>query len=141
MRAEAQAIAIYEAEIYWRGPGEENVFAEILAEEQNHAHSLSAFSEDRAGRIEQISGWILGSLFCLLPRRLCFLLHAWAEQEAQKIYLLTHAKLLKDEKSLNSKRLAELLELLKEAAAQEKQHSERFRKLAKKALPHRVISE
>lgn len=128
-RAEEQAIGIYEAEVFWRG---ERVFSEILQEEIAHKSSLSSFSPGPARAFDRWSGRLLGSLLSLLPRRICYRLHEWAEAEAARIYEAALERCHGND--LNSAHLSELQKALSHAAKQEWEHSRRFRDMAKNPL-------
>jgi rubrerythrin len=107
--AEQQAIAIYQAEVFWRPGASGDVFRAVLAEEQ--AHPFNFFF-----------GWLFGSGLSLLPRRLCYRIHVWAEREAAKTYEVTVANIGPDAPELLRKSLSH-------AAVQEVEHARRFEDL------------
>ena len=117
--AEEQAIAIYQAEVFWRP---EQIFKEILLEEIQHREHLPVSLFPLFSWLQRGSGWILGSIFCLLPRALCYQAHVWAEREAAKIYLDCYNAL----KSQDFSEKEEILASLQEAEAQERAHAQRF---------------
>jgi demethoxyubiquinone hydroxylase (CLK1/Coq7/Cat5 family) len=89
--SENQAIGIYEAEVYWNKYPQET-FSTILREEKDHFCKMEKYLKDNAwnyspfNRLEvylyQLSGWVIGTLLSLLPRKLCFHFHAVAEKKA-----------------------------------------------------------
>ncbi len=124
--AEQQAIAIYEAQVFWRPRSSDLIFREILAEERLHNLSIEPFVKLNVVSImirpfNVLFGWLFGTLLSLLPRKLCYRIHVWAEKDAAKTY--------EDAARRTSKIEAPALyEALIYAAQQEYQHAERFRK-------------
>ena len=131
--AEQQAIAIYEAQVFWR-PGESGlVFREILAEERAHRLSLEPFlGEHKSMKIlvmllrpfNVLAGWGFGSVLSMLPRKICYRAHVWAEEDAAKTYDDTAKKI-----PLDAPRT--LHESLIHAATQERTHARIFEDLLK----------
>ena len=85
--AEQQAIAIYEAQVLWRPGSSGKIFREILAEERQHMLSIKPFLSLQivvfmTGPLNILFGWIFGSLLSILPRKLCYKVHVWAEKDA-----------------------------------------------------------
>ncbi len=89
--AEQQAIAIYRAEVFWRRGTSGNIFREILAEEEGHCLLMEPFLGNTwlkrvAKPLNVAVGWAIGCLLSILPRRLCYRAHVWAEVQAAKTY-------------------------------------------------------
>lgn len=125
--AEQQAIAIYEAQVFWRPRDSGAVFREVLAEERAHRLSIEPFMGTQAvvlmiSPFNILMGWIFGSFLSLLPRKICYRLHVWAEEEAAKTYEQTAKKIPLSAPS-------RLREALDHAAHQEHEHASRFRAL------------
>jgi rubrerythrin len=131
--AEQQAIAIYEAQVFWRrGPSSE-IFRDVLAEERSHRLSIETFMGLNKGLkwvvflmtpFNMMMGWVFGSMLSVFPRKLCYRVHVWAEEEAAKTYEETAKKIPRDAPS-------GLQEALVHAARQEHQHARRFEVLLK----------
>ena len=131
--AEQQAIAIYEAEVFWR-PGHTNaVFRDILAEERVHRLHMEPYLGMAVGLnavvllftpFNKVIGWVFGSFLSLLPRKLCCRIHIWAENEAAKTYEKTV-------RNLPTHAPQTLRDALSKAAHQEHEHSRRFAALLK----------
>lgn len=126
---EQQAIAIYEAQVFWRPRASGSVFREVLAEERAHRLSIEPFMGTQAvvlmmSPFNVLIGWIFGSFLSLLPRKICYEIHVWAEEEAAKTYEQT-AKKIPPSAPLP------LREALAHAAHQEREHASRFRILVK----------
>ena len=131
--AEQQAIALYEAQVFWR-PGESSsLFRQVLAEERAHRLSIEEF----LGRTTSIKivttmitpinilmGWVFGCVLSILPRKLCYRIHVWAEEEAAKTYDQT-AKLIPSDSPPH------LRAALVHASAQERLHARLFEALLK----------
>ena len=93
--SENQAIGIYEAEVYWKKYPQE-AFSIILRDEKDHFCKMEEYLKDNAwnyssfNKLEvylyQFSGWIIGTILSLLPRKLCFYFHAVAENKAAVEY-------------------------------------------------------
>ena len=93
--SENQAIGIYEAEVYWNKYPQET-FSIILRDEKDHFSKMEEYLKDNAwsysifNRIEvylyQFSGWVIGTILSLIPRKLCFYFHAIAEKKAAVEY-------------------------------------------------------
>lgn len=127
--AEEQAIAIYEAEMFWRP---EKIFAEILAEERDHLRSISFEANGLFSISNRLAGWVLGSALSILPRSICYRVHIWAELEAAKVYENAHKAL----KALDlSAEQQKLLPALLAAQCQEEEHSLRFQNHLKNIFP------
>jgi len=125
--AEQQAIAIYEAQVFWRPRDSGAVFREVLAEERAHRLSIEPFMGIQAvvffmSPFNILMGWVFGTFLSLLPRKLCYRVHVWAEEEAAKTYEQTAKKIPIDAPS-------QLREALVHAAHQEHEHASRFRDL------------
>ncbi len=125
--AEQQAIAIYQAEVFWRSGASGDVFRAVLAEEQAHQRSMDAYMDSRwiiyvMTPFNFFFGWVFGSGLSLLPRRLCYRIHVWAEREAAKTYEVTVANIGPDAPE-------PLRKSLSHAAAQEVEHARRFEDL------------
>jgi rubrerythrin len=124
--AEQQAIAIYEAQVFWRSRSDELIFREILAEERLHSLSIEPFVKLNFASFlirpfNILFGWLFGTLLSMLPRKLCYRIHVWAEKDAAKTYEDAARKTSKDEAPA-------LYDALTHAARQEYQHAERFQK-------------
>ncbi len=124
--AEQQAIAIYEAQLFWRSKSIDPIFREILAEERLHNLSIEPFVKFNIVSILMrplniLFGWLFGTLLSLLPRKICYWIHVWAERDAAKTYEEAARKTSKIDAPA-------LYEALMHAAQQEYQHAERFRK-------------
>jgi rubrerythrin len=125
--AEQQAIAIYEAQVFWRrGPSGE-LFREILAEELEHRLGIEPYFDHRFVKLvitpfNLVAGWLLGTLLSVMPRKICYWIHVWAETEAAKTYEDTAVKI----KMIAPQRL---LDSLAHAAVQERSHATRFARL------------
>ena len=89
--SENQAIGIYEAEVYWKKYPQET-FNTILRDEKDHFSKMEEYLKDSDwnysvfNKVEvglyQFSGWVIGTLLSLLPRKLCFYFHTVAEKKA-----------------------------------------------------------
>lgn len=126
--AEAQAIAIYEAECFWvRNPDRRALLAEILAEEKSHRSFLAEWVKLGGAEefLNRASGWVLGSLLSALPWRAFCRVQSWAENQAKSIYLRAVASIEGDPEILDPSRLREGLI---EAAESEDRHARRFRR-------------
>jgi rubrerythrin len=133
-RAETQAIAIYQAEIWalQRAGGSSardrtlQLCEQILSEEKLHEQEVDSddvgFGFEVASALLRSSGWLLGFAFSLLPSRLNWKAHVWAEREAAKGY--RRAAAAAREAGLFQKEAVFL-----EIARQENEHAERFRLL------------
>jgi demethoxyubiquinone hydroxylase (CLK1/Coq7/Cat5 family) len=127
--AEQQAIAIYEAQVFWRRRESGQVFRAILEEERHHDFSIRPFVNlpilvFLITPFNKIGGWLFGTLLSILPRRICYTVHVMAEKDAAHKY----------EKAVRCTSEAEnpaLFEALTQAALQEHQHAEMFRTLLK----------
>jgi rubrerythrin len=130
--SEIQAIAIYEAEVFWiRRPERREPLLDILREERAHDLGLRPWSE--SGRfsdgLNRLAGWILGTILAGLPWPTLCRVQAWAEEEAARIYARALAELrLIREFPVDSA----LLECLAHARDQEREHASRFRALVGK---------
>lgn len=122
--AEIQAIAIYEAEIFWiREESRRLVLQAILVEERAHDESLADFASPSVvtRRASQLAGWMLGTTLAALPWLWMCRIQAWAEDEAARIYE-TAARSAESHSP-------ELVTTLLHAASQERAHAETFRKI------------
>jgi rubrerythrin len=122
--AEQQAIAIYEAQVFWRPGPSGRLFRDVLNEERQHRHGIEPYLNDRLLKLlvtpfNVLAGWLLGTLLSLLPRKVCYQIHVWAEKEAAKTY---------EQTALQVANIAPkpLLEALHHAAMQEREHAARF---------------
>ena len=125
--AEQQAIAIYKAEVFWRPSKSASIFREVLAEELEHQQSVSPyinswFLVSLLTPFNYFFGCLLGSFLSILPRKVCYQIHVWAEVEAAKTYEQTLH-------SLGDEASDDLIKALRTAIAQEYSHAERFRHL------------
>lgn len=124
--AEQQAIAIYEAQVFWRPRSSDPIFREILAEERLHNLSIEPFVKLNAlSRVIRsfniLVGWLFGTFLSLLPRKICYRIHVWAEKDAAKTYENAARQTSKVETPA-------LYDALTHAAKQEYEHAERFQK-------------
>ncbi len=135
--AEQQAIAIYETEIAiltwtaWthRRKKSLKICFEILAEERKHLTDIEVSLERREIAsvnpwlcfLNRGAGWGIGSLLAFLPSKFSWYLHSLAEEQAAQIY---------DQAILDcaDHRLATEL---RNAARQERGHSQRFKQAEK----------
>jgi rubrerythrin len=122
--AEQQAIAIYEAQVFWRPGAGGSVFREILAEEREHRLSIDPYFDHKLTKalitpFNIITGWFLGTLLSIIPRKICYMIHIWAETEAAKTYEATENKIRAIAPPL-------LRDALSHAAIQERGHADRF---------------
>ncbi|MBL7715593.1 MAG: demethoxyubiquinone hydroxylase family protein [Bdellovibrionales bacterium] len=88
--AEVQAIAIYQAEVFWiRKKERAQILQQILVEERSHGSFLAHWSRPSPSVIvfNRVSGWALGTFLALLPWSWLCRIQAWAETQAQEIYL------------------------------------------------------
>ena len=125
INAEQQAIAIYEAQVFWRPGNSGSIFREILAEERIHNQSIRPFAQHQTKTLtfrplNILVGWLFGTLLSILPRKMCYQIHVWAENNAAKTYEKAAKKITQDVSP-------ELFSALTHAALQEHQHAERFR--------------
>ena len=125
--AEQQAIAIYEAQVFWLPRESGAVFRDVLAEERAHRLSIEPFMGIQTvvlmiSPFNILMGWVFGSVLSLLPRKVCYRIHVWAEEEAAKTYEQTAKKIPPSAPS-------RLREALIHAAHQEHEHASRFRAL------------
>jgi rubrerythrin len=87
--SEIQAVAIYEAEVFFiRSVSRREVLREILQEERCHEGALSAFVSVSSFEIvlNRIAGWCIGGVLAALPFQLLCKVQSWAETEAANIY-------------------------------------------------------
>jgi rubrerythrin len=122
--AEIQAIAIYEAEVFWiRETSRRTLLLSVLEEERVHDSELRPWVEVRALSVltNRIFGWLFGTLLAVLPWTLMCRVQAWAEEEAAKIYERASKKTGANEPELKARLLS--------AHAQELKHAARFRAL------------
>jgi len=125
LRAEAQAIAIYTAEIYWvKKPARRAALLKIRDEELEHQNNLAPYSPALRVSLDldRFSGLILGTLLSLLPWRALCAVQSWAENEAAQIY----ARAEKTLRVCSGDLPAGLLEKLQAAEQQELAHSRFF---------------
>ena len=127
--AEQQAIAIYEAQVFWRPKSNDAVFREVLVEEREHRLGIEPFLGLKAvvflvSPFNNLMGWAFGTLLSLLPRKICYKVHVWAEEEAAKTYEQTL-------NNLPSGAPPELRDAVAHAAEQEREHARRFEALLK----------
>jgi rubrerythrin len=127
--AEQQAIAIYEAQVFWRPGQSGQVFREILEEERHHDFSIRPYVNMPIlvfliTPFNKIGGWLFGTFLSILPRKLCYMVHVMAEKDAARTYEKAVRYTSEGEKPA-------LFEALTQAALQEHQHAETFRSLLK----------
>jgi demethoxyubiquinone hydroxylase (CLK1/Coq7/Cat5 family) len=125
--SEIQAIAIYEAEVFWiRRPLRRAILLEILHEERTHEDDLRPW-----GPLGQVSlslnrsaGWVIGSVLSILPWKWMCRVQAWAERAAAQIYSDALSEVLSatDDRS----RIRALEDRLAHARDQELVHASRF---------------
>lgn len=132
LRAEAQAVAIYQAEVFWtRHPERRAFLTHILREEEAHLGALSHWCElsklDR--EVNRLAGWGLGTVLACLPWRLLCYLQSKAEGQAAMIY--QRAK--QESESLHLP--VSIIEVLHEAQASENRHAKMFSIDAPKISP------
>ena len=129
---EVQAIAIYRAEIgilkktAWTSKREKTLelCEEILKDEEEHQDWIRAilstsFIEPFMSSFHRFAGFAVGVFLGLCPSRFSWLLHQWAELEAESTYLL----------AMQSIQDPQIKVRLLNAARQEQVHSLRFRAL------------
>lgn len=122
--AEIQAIAIYEAEVFWcRHPEKRTELIRILNEERHHRDQMQAWVQDRriVRKINQIAGWILGSSLVWIPEPYFSKIQSWAEWQASEIYKKAASDL--ERSGVGD---ASVREQLIEAANQEAEHARFF---------------
>ena len=135
--SEDQAIGIYEAELFWkRRP--KDVFQVILREEIKHEEELMGFIHSRGWNLtraqnilmtlNRLSGWVIGTVLSILPRRLCFFFHYIAEKQAANGYkdLMTRIKKPNSPMWVDSTNIKPKINKIIES---ETLHSEIFKKL------------
>jgi rubrerythrin len=135
--SEDQAIGIYQAELFWkRRP--RDVFKTILKDEIKHEEQLLNFLYSRGWRFtlmqksimnfNRYSGWFIGTLLSVLPRRLCFFFHYMAEKQAANGYndLMINIKNTHGQQWVNSSSIKVDIQKIID---NEKLHSEIFRAL------------
>jgi len=135
LSSENQAIGIYEAEVYWK-KYPQDTFNIILSDEKAHFCKMEQYLKDnawsystfnRAGiSLYQFSGWVIGTILSLLPRKLCFHLHAIAEKKAAREYGNIMEELSKN-KELEGKQQYHFKKLLQGMINNENIHSEIFK--------------
>jgi rubrerythrin len=126
LNAEQQAIAIYEAQVFWRPRSVDPIFREILAEERLHSLNIEpfvklSFASFLIRPFNVLFGWLFGTLLSMLPRKICYRIHVWAERDAAKTYEKAAGQTSKVE-------MPALYVALTHAARQEYEHAERFQK-------------
>jgi rubrerythrin len=135
LSSENQAIGIYEAEVYWN-KYPQDTFNTILSDEKDHFCKMEQYLKDntwtystfdRVGIVlYQFSGWVIGTILSLLPRKLCFHLHTIAEKKAAMEYGNIVEELSKN-KELEGKQQYDFKKLLQELMNSENIHSEIFK--------------
>jgi rubrerythrin len=126
--SEIQAIAIYEAEVFWiRASERKEVLERILAEEKHHDAGMAAYSDvsPLLAFLSKIAGWLLGSVLAGLPWSWMCRVQAAAEREAAKIYRGAAAEIRRIEPSHPG-----LIHELEQAETQEEGHAREFDTLA-----------
>jgi len=126
--AETSAISIYTAQVYWRGPGVQETFAKILAEEVEHQNNFTDLVNPNLVYnlqllSQKVGGWALGSALSALPRPMVYWLHVLAEMQAANVYRTAFHNIPKDMKDLRR--------TLMQAARGEIAHARRFQSLLK----------
>ncbi len=122
--AEIQAIAIYEAEVFWcRSEGLKSELIRILNEERSHAGVMNEWVTDRpwARKWNRLAGWVLGSFLSTIPDPYFSRIQSWAENQASEIY--EGASLNAAQDQLSNPRL---FAVLKHASEQEREHAQFF---------------
>ena len=135
LSSENQAIGIYEAEVYWK-KYPQDTFNIILSDEKDHFCKMEQYLKDNAWtcsifyrvvmKLYQFSGWVIGTILSLLPRKLCFHLHTIAEKKAAREYENIVEELSKKEK-LEGKQQYDFKKLLQGMMNNENIHSEIFK--------------
>jgi demethoxyubiquinone hydroxylase (CLK1/Coq7/Cat5 family) len=130
--SEIQAIAIYEAEVFWiRRPERRSVLSEILSEERVHDDDLRPWNPLGVKFVfaSRCAGWLLGSALSLLPWRGLCRVQAWAERAASEIYAdaLSEVRAARGGGEVDHR----LEERLAHARDQELEHSARFQSLSR----------
>jgi demethoxyubiquinone hydroxylase (CLK1/Coq7/Cat5 family) len=133
--SENQAIGIYEAEVYWKKYPQET-FNVILSDEKNHFCKMEQYLKDNAWTystftrigisLYQFSGWVIGTILSLLPRKLCFHFHTIAEKKAAREYENIVEELNKNKK-FERKQQNNLKNLMQGMINNENIHSEIFK--------------
>lgn len=137
---ELQAIAIYEAEVFWiKEPKRHKILNSILLEEINHHDSLYEYVKPHTRfeqKKEQIltsflknSGWLIGSALAALPWKLLCKVQSLAELQASKAYSDAISEIHQSLEP-NETFPDDVLKILKEAEEQEKNHSFIFKNLS-----------
>ena len=93
--SEYQAVGIYQAEVFWN-KYPQKTFEAILKDENRHLINMKMFLKNNAWtcslwngmkmNLNQAMGWLIGTCFSLLPRKLCFRFHSTAERKAANSY-------------------------------------------------------
>jgi rubrerythrin len=127
--AEQQAIAIYEAQVFWRQGSSGAIFRKILKEERDHRLGIEPYFNHPwvKGVISPfniLAGWVLGTVLSILPRRWCYEIHVWAETQAAETYENTAQSL-----PIGAPQV--LRDVLAHAAKQEHEHARQFSLLVK----------
>ena len=135
LSSENQAIGIYEAEVYWK-KYPQDTFNIILSDEKDHFCKMEQYLKDNAWTystfnrlgisLYQFSGWVIGTILSLLPRKLCFYLHTIAEKKAAREYGSIVEELSKN-KELEGKQQYHFKKLLQGMMNNENIHSEIFK--------------
>lgn len=123
--AETQAIAIYEAELFFiRREDRRSLLREILCEEREHDEAME--SQVPLGAftlaVNRLAGWILGSFLACLPWRWMCRVQDWAEGQAAEIY----EKAAIDAKAIGAPE--SLVGAIITAGIQERDHAAQFRR-------------
>lgn len=130
--AEIQAIAIYQAELFFiRRADRREILSRIYREEIEHDGSIQPFVS--VGAIEsglnRVVGWILGSFLAALPWKILCRIQSWAEAEAAQIYKAARDEIRERSSKTPSKINAEIEFALGKAFVQEAEHSSYFQSL------------
>ena len=135
LSSENQAIGIYEAEVYWK-KYPQDTFNIILSDEKDHFCKMEQYLKDNAWTystfnrlgisLYQFSGWVIGTILSLLPRKLCFYFHAVAEEKAAIEYG-NIVEALNKNKELEVKQRYHFKSFLQGVMNSEKIHSEIFK--------------
>ena len=132
-QSEVQAIAIYQAEIFWtKNKIKRELLNQIYFEEISHDDSIKKWVElSRLSLIiNQFAGFILGSVLSLLPWKLLCKVQSWAETQAGHIYAQAAYQVKND--PIQTSEHPKIIEALEHAQEQEYAHAKTFSQEAQK---------
>ncbi|MBC7385864.1 MAG: demethoxyubiquinone hydroxylase family protein [Cryobacterium sp.] len=132
--SEVQAIAIYEAEVFFiRKPERRALLKSILQEEKDHDAGLSEWAQHSAVslKMNRALGLTLGTALSLLPWKILCHVQAWAEDQAADIYANALRELSAQTEAVDPS----ITEALTHAEMQEREHAQRFRSLTRETKP------